>query len=60
MKQQITDEDFRRVMTILYEVWQKAGQLATSRGLEGKDALMMQEQAMTEFLNHCYEVRSQS
>ena len=57
MSQAINDEDFRRVMIILYGVWKKAGQIAASEGLAGRQAVMMQEQAMTQFLRHCYEVR---
>lgn len=53
----INDQDFRRVMTILFDVWTKAGERAKANGLTGNDIVRAQEATMTAFLDHCQNVR---
>lgn len=53
----LNDQDFKRVMTILFDVWTKAGEQAKENGLTGNDIVRAQETTMTAFLDHCQNVR---
>lgn len=53
----INDKDFKRVMTVLFDVWTKAGEQATAQGLTGNEMTRAQEAVMTEFLAHIDEMR---
>lgn len=57
MAEPINNDDFKRVMTILYGVWQKAGHQALADGLKGEQVVRAQEAVMTAFLAHIDEQR---
>jgi hypothetical protein len=53
----MNDQDFKRVLTILMDVWNKAGEKATTQGLQGQAVTRAQENTMTDFMAHISQVR---
>jgi hypothetical protein len=53
----INDKDFKRVLTILMDVWDKAGEKASAQGLQGQAVTRVQENTMTEFMAHINQLR---
>lgn len=53
----MNDQDFKRVLTILMDVWDKAGEKASAQGLRGQEVTRAQENTMTEFMAHISQVR---
>lgn len=57
--QSLNNDDFKRVMTILFDVWEKAGDRARAEGLTGTSVTRAQENTMTAFLAHIDKMRKE-
>lgn len=53
----MNDKDFKRVLTVLMDVWDKAGHQAIAQGLQGQEVTRAQENTMTEFMAHISQLR---
>jgi hypothetical protein len=54
---EMNSDDFRRVLTILMDVWDKAGERAVAQGLTGSDVTRAQEGTLTAFMARIDEIR---
>lgn len=53
----MSETDFRRVFTILMDIWDKAGEKAIADGLEGQDIVRAQETTLESFFTNIHNTR---